>query len=56
MIRYAPPLRILYYDTEARRECVFTLVSGKLNMYEYESECTGLTILLSWDEAVKHAI
>jgi len=52
----APPLKILYYDKEAGKECVHALIGYKLGKLEYESVLTGRTVLLTLEEALKHRI
>lgn len=54
-MRIAAPLEIIYYDKEAGKECIWVLIGFKLNMAEYESLLTGKTILLTVEEAWKHA-
>jgi len=52
----APPIKILYFDKEAGKECVHVLLGWKLGMLEYESVLTGRTVLLTLEEALKHRI
>lgn len=49
------PLKIKYYDKYAGKECIWYLVSIKLNLGEYQSELTLRTILMPLDQAIKHA-
>ncbi|MCS7369087.1 MAG: hypothetical protein NDF57_05195 [archaeon GBS-70-058] len=52
----APPIKILFFDPEAGKECVFVLIGYKLGLLEYESVLTGRTILLTLEEALLHRI
>ncbi|MEM1542806.1 MAG: hypothetical protein QXV82_09285 [Ignisphaera sp.] len=50
------PFRIKMYDKYAGKECIWRLVSIKLNLGEYESECTLRTILVDLETALRHAV
>ncbi len=50
------PLYIRYWDPVVQRECRWKLIDYKpsYGMAEYESECSGRTVLLTAEEAWKH--
>ena len=51
------PLYICLYDPVVGRECRWRLVDYKtgFGLFEYESECSGRTVMLDADEAWRHA-
>jgi uncharacterized Zn finger protein len=56
MTTIPPPTKILYFCRECGKETVHVLVSGKLNLYEYECQECLRTQLISLEEALKAKI
>lgn len=55
--RIPAPLFIKLYDPMVGKECIWRLIDYKAGylMFEYESQCSGRTIMLPADVAWEHA-